>query len=379
MTKVVMLALPDISIANGQGVYSRKVLSTIANNIHDKSELYLITPTPTKFDIEKIFPDEVKYKFLPRKKDRSILWHFYSQFIFLYYILKLKPDFVIFSAKPSLLSVVISSFFLDFKKIVLVEGLGHKSLKKLGGTVVNYLGGVIFKKLFYKADSIYPAYKSAESWIKSYDNDAPTQVIPCGIDDTLFRPLERQNKESGPKGDFILFGYVGSFRDVHRLDLLLDLVSSCDNYRLKLIGDGEKMAYVKESIIDRGLESSVELVGTLPQDVIAQALVDCDIMWAYTDVKHWGVPIKAYEYLACNKPVIVSKRNEFDFIEEEGFGLCLSSECPPEISNEVGKYLERVGKNHSVESYSYIKNKYNWSNFSTISDRVNNGNESCNE
>ncbi|WP_409048993.1 glycosyltransferase (plasmid) [Proteus mirabilis] len=368
LKKVTFVSLADLSEKNGQGIYARKVLPQIVQGLDsDTTIVDLICPEPKyNSNFKNEFTSSVQWRFFSKKINRSLIWHFKTQISILLYLLKRKPDVVVFSIKPSLFSIEIARWFIGFEKVILVEGLGSKNLKTLGGKSVVYLGNLGYKLNFYKAKAIIPAYKSAFEWVKTLNSHGYKEIIPCGVDTDVFKPVKDSELSSTEK---ITIGYVGSFRNVHRLDILLNLLVINESLSVVLIGNGEMYDEVQAFVNANKLNERVSFVGPIEQNQIPSYISSCNMMWAYTDISHWGVPIKAFEYLSCNKFVIASKRPEFNFIEEYGFGVTLSTDNVNEISLILNDIITRAKdeKIFDIDSFSYISLNNNWNNFKKVS------------
>jgi len=284
----------------------------------------------------------------------------------LWWLLIRRPDSVVFSAKPGLIGVVIAGFLLNFEKVILVEGLGVKTLETLGGRVTNALGNLTYSLLFKNAKVIYAAYASALTWVETHNKNCLKKVVPCGVDTTLFYPVKYEHKHTNK----IVIGYVGSFRKVHELDFLLKIVSENESMQAILIGDGERYDATVQKASQLEITDRVEFRGSLDQTKISEVIARCNLMWAYTTKSHWGVPIKVAEYLACNKFVIASRRKEFEYLEEKSFGVLLGSNSVSEfystLDNECPGLLQ--GDVPTVAGFKYVSQNFSWSNFDQISE-----------
>lgn len=366
--KLVFISLADMSEVNGQGIYSRRILSNIAQEInYEDNRLYIITPQPNSSNIlYDEFPPYIKWLYSSKKKSRNMFWHVKFQLFIFFKLLYIRPCHVLFSIKPSMIAVELARLIIGFDKIILVEGLGRNSLKSIGGKATVAVGELFYRVVFRKSKAIYPAYNSALEWVKSYNTNAHIETIPCGVDTRVFHPetLDLKYCEQGT----ITIGYVGSFRDVHRLDLLLNLAENESRVKLLLVGSGQKLKMIKKLVKVKRLDSRVQFVGPVCQQDVCKYIQQCQILWAFTDINHWGVPIKAFEYLACNKFIIASRRHEFNFVEEKGFGLILDSNEPHGMLSRFSTLINSSNFHQiiSVESFSYIEKYHNWANFKKI-------------
>lgn len=153
---------------------------------------------------------------------------------------------------------------------------------------------------------------------------ANTQRFHPGIDATAARA--RWNLSDN---DFVI-GYCGTFRSWHGLDLLVDLAGSVGELPMKflLIGDHERAVSLRRLIAARGLESRFVLTGQVPYDQVPAALSAADVCVAPFDpTRHKGAgveggytldPLKLFEYLALEKPVVTINSSNIAKLFDDG-------------------------------------------------------------
>ncbi len=267
-----------------------------------------------------------------------------------------RPDYIVLSVKPSLFSISILKSFLDYKLVCFVEGDSSKNLFSFLNPTVAKISLFLLEMLIKSADSVFPAYYSAKEWVDRVRSDSKSIIVPVGIDQAVFNDEFASKPNIFNKESFII-GYVGSFRLVHRVDLLIEVLNHDERIKLCLVGDGECFDDIKESVKFLGLADRVEFKGAVDHSYVPEIVSKCDILWGYTDPLHWGVPIKVFEYLALNRPVIASKRREFDFIQKYNFGLTTKSINSREIYDELMCYLSNI---KTINSREYILKNYRW-------------------
>ncbi len=73
-------------------------------------------------------------------------------------------------------------------------------------------------------------------------------------------------------------------------------------------------------------------------------------------------PLKIYEYLSCEKPVVSSRISNLEFIEQQQAGILVEPENPEELAKAVIKLLkdkelrESMGKN----GREYVVKNHSW-------------------
>lgn len=359
--KIVILSNVDISQTNGQGIYALKTIEALCTS--EDFDFNLIVPKPRNIEVLESVKKKAIITFLPSKKDsRKIGWHLSIQFRILICLMKIgKVDAVVFSLKPTMIAPLLYCWTKSCPFFLLVEGLAVNTLRKIAQGVVRHLGMLVLNTNIKKATKVFPAYLSAQEWVDSI-RDEGSILIPCGVDFNKFI-VEKKKKT-----DVLTIGYVGSFRKVHMLEELVAAIVD-KNIRVKFVGDGKVKSSLLKIVEENGLEQNVEFIGEKRQEELPLFYSGCDVMWAVCDPKHWGVPIKSFEYLACNKKVIYTEKIDFEFIEGKNFGYCLNSLDEKNLSDFLlwleNQYNEGLVSDNK-EAREYIKANNNWSRFREI-------------
>jgi glycosyltransferase involved in cell wall biosynthesis len=356
--KAIIVSIVDVSQKNGQGVYALKTIEAFCKS--KELVIHLILPKPSDPDMVDFIGTLAEVTFLPRKKEnRKIGWHLLIQVKLFIALIRLgRVDAVIYSVKPTMIAPFLFSTIYNCPLYVLVEGLATKTLGTLTQGLGLGLGRFVLNANIKKAKKVFPAYLSAKRWVDSLRED-DSILISCGVDSDKFYEKEKNTTS------VLTVGYVGSFRRVHMLrELIMSTVNLGIN--VKLVGDGEMKSELKDLVNQLGVAEHVEFLGRKRQDELSSFFSNCDVMWAACDPSHWGVPIKCFEYLACNKKVIYIDKEDLTFIEENDFGFCLRG-GEVEFIREFFVWLESfysMGKLHDNEnSRAYISRNNTWESF----------------
>lgn len=145
-----------------------------------------------------------------------------------------------------------------------------------------------------------------------------------------------------------VIGYVGSFVDYEGLDDLLTAAAALrdagQDFRLLMVGDGAAMPMLQEMVVQLRLESWVILTGRVPHE-------DVEAYYSLIDVapfprKPWEVcelvsPLKPFEAMAMNKPVVVSGTRALLEIVTDGLnGLVFEKGDPASLAQALGRLLQ---------------------------------------
>ena len=143
-----------------------------------------------------------------------------------------------------------------------------------------------------------------------------THVVRAGIDlnqfDTGIDGRAVRKSYGLDEHDWVLFfmGFLYQFSGLREVALKM---AGADNSRLKLLIVGEGDAYADLQALRReyGLQDRVILAGKKPYDQIPSLIAAADICllpaYPWEPIMQDIVPIKLYEYMAMNKPVIASR------------------------------------------------------------------------
>lgn len=182
-------------------------------------------------------------------------------------------------------------------------------------------------------------------------------------------------KEKGFNGnaDFIVI-YQGALNFDR---CILEMISSVKIWDKKaalvIIGYGDKEYIIKieDTITKLNLKNRVFYLGWIPEarEGLLKLTCGADLglafhRWRKLNLAYatYWTPTKLYDYLACGLPVVASDNPSLNFIEEEGFGLCVNPEDPQDIAKTVNKIIndptlyQKMATNSKtlfIERYNY--------------------------
>ena len=112
------------------------------------------------------------------------------------------------------------------------------------------------------------------------------------------------------------------------------------------------------------LEEYFIFSGQVPHSQVPLYINSCDIMVVpRRDLQIRSSPLKIFEYLACEKPIIATRVPYHEFIEENHFGLLGNPDDPKSLalqilnlldtSEEEKKKIGRNGRAYVCKKHSY--------------------------
>lgn len=133
-----------------------------------------------------------------------------------------------------------------------------------------------------------------------------TEIIPNGVDADLFRNYDGAKEELGLNG--FIIGYVGVLREWVDLEPVFKALRELDKeIRMIVIGKEGRFYENIELAKKYGVEDRVIFMGMIPYSLVPKyisAMDICLIPFGLNAISQSAVPLKLFEYMACEKPVI---------------------------------------------------------------------------
>ncbi len=142
-------------------------------------------------------------------------------------------------------------------------------------------------------------------------------VNPNGVDPVLYHPGidgKPVRQQLGIDGRLVI-GFVGTFGPWHGAEVLArairPVVERLPQAHFLFVGDGSRMAAVREIVVREGVESCVTFTGLVPQDEAPAYLAACDILVSphvpnADGSRFFGSPTKLFEYMAMGQGIVAS-------------------------------------------------------------------------
>ena len=190
-------------------------------------------------------------------------------------------------------------------------------------------------------------------------------IVPNGVELSLFN----SSKQKNPKK--VVF--AGAMYYHRGLDVLLEaipkIIRKIPDAKFILLGNGNELEKLKEIVLEKNLENSVEFKGWIEREKIPENISDASIgigPLRLTDVTSRALPIKVLEYMAVSLPIIAQKGTLPDDIlvnEKNGYFVDGAEDLAEKISsllNEPDK-INQMGNQSRlmVQNFSWdhiIKN-----------------------
>ena len=355
----------DISKANGQGCFAlstAKAFSELGDRISVQKILICSEPTDGNV-LDSQWARQWDEVILCRKKvARDPCWQAIFNVQVFINLMRHKPSALIYSVKPFSIFALVYCYITSAKMIVLLEGLGLETLRKLPFKALHGIGVLVLRNAIRSADLVIAAYPEAVKWaecIREGKVGANSVVLAwCGVESSFARSRPDLCKSSG---NYINIGYCGSMRRVHRVDLAIKLVSENDDFRLHVAGEGAQLESMRRMAEDLGVEERVNFYGSLERGAVIEMMTRMHFMWCYVDDTCWGYPIKLHESIVAGVHGICGTKKAYQQMVRKGWLIDYGEELSAKLRSCLGD-KERY-KEQSVEMRKYGQKMFDWGKY----------------
>ncbi|CAG1003978.1 Alpha-D-kanosaminyltransferase [Methanosarcinales archaeon] len=340
------------------------------NNLSKVANVCLFVPKPRRI---KVILSDVKYVPKLGIPELGLLLYQISLFFHLYvYCRKIKVDAIYARQSPFTFIPFIVSNYFKIPYFVEVNGLIADEMKMFGQSKLKIAIAKISEKLGYKkAIKIFAVTQGIkEGIIKLYNiPEEKIVVMGNGANISMFRPIDQEEAKKELKLDTHLryVCFVGNIviwqGTIYLVHAAPSILLQCPNTRFLIVGDGPMKSECMQQAEKLGVNNMFIFIGSVPYKYVPLYINASDICIVYKKpIKSGYSPLKLYEYMACEKPVVASRLEGFEIIEQQNAGLLVKPEDPEELAKAVIKLLkddtlrEEMGKN----GRKYVVKNHSW-------------------
>ena len=195
-----------------------------------------------------------------------------------------------------------------------------------------------------------------EAMVRLYNApDRRIEVVPCGVDLSLFRPLDvRESRERlGLNGEKVVI-YVGRIEPIKGLELLFHsaaIMDGRDSLKVLVVGGDPasdlEVKHLKELAEELGIENITTFVGIVDQKLLPFYYNAADVCVVPSYYESFG--LVALEALACGTPVVASRVGGLTSVVQHGrTGYLLPWRCPEPFADSLEVILSSEGLKRSM-------------------------------
>lgn len=197
-----------------------------------------------------------------------------------------------------------------------------------------------------RATVVTCAGKSLKNLFRKYRKTKPIVILPMSVDHGIFypRPKEECRKMLKLPLNVKLIGYHGSIsesRDIRLLFSIAEKISSKkSNIKFVISGRKDKKINVPQELIYKGY---------LPDSEVPILINSLDLLVVInkkTKFGNYSYPVKLYEAMSCNIPVVVSKTDSTEWIMEKYPQYLVIAEDENSLANKIYEVIDMEDVNY---------------------------------
>ncbi|MFQ5570223.1 MAG: glycosyltransferase family 4 protein [Rhodothermales bacterium] len=189
----------------------------------------------------------------------------------------------------------------------------------------------VASRVFSTASVLLAVSREVAAYVATYpDTRGRIHVVPNGVNPERFRPGVVPTAPA-PPGTFTV-GFVGSLKPWHGLAHLAEAFTVLHRYapatRLLIVGDGPERDRLEAALSQHGVADAALFTGAVLPEKVPGLIASMDVAVAPypKQAPCYFSPLKIFEYMASEVPVIASRVGQIsEVIEDRVSGLL----CPP--------------------------------------------------
>lgn len=324
----------DLSGGSGANIATKEIIHALSKF----AKITLISPTNSQDSNYNILS-------VPDKSRWGIFWHIIVQPIIIIKLIigyrNYNPDAVVARYHITLLTPGIICLVLGKNYIILIRGRPF-----LGTSPLQYSLAVINIYINYITSSkMVVAYEQVQRDLCELPFVSSDKIVisPNGVDVEKFQPNnsdEVRFKYDIPESTFAI-GLVANLQKWHMgkelIEAAEELIDDIELHVL-IVGDGPQREPLVRMVQKKDLTENVTFTGYIDHSKVDEYMSACDVLFGVTPV---GNPIKCYEYLACERPIITRANPEFEFVDNEKLGVTVEEPDTKGIVDAIQKLYNK--------------------------------------
>ena len=195
-----------------------------------------------------------------------------------------------------------------------------------------------------------------DAMVRLYQADATRiGLIPCGVDLSLFRPLDQQEvrEKLGLNGEKVLL-YVGRIEPLKGLELLLHTAAQLQTFeqiRVLVVGGGagrdQEIDRLREMAKSLNVNEVFDFIGRVDQQDLPLYYNAADVCVVPSFYESFG--LAALESMACGTPVVATRAGGLSTIIQHGrTGYLKAWRCPEAFASSLEMIISSRNLQHSM-------------------------------
>ena len=339
----------------------------IANFLEQNHEVYLFC----RYKYKQLQFDRLKHKIQYFKRSKTPYWNrlrsYYDQLrTYENIIHDHNPDAVVFYTRNILLLKLAVKNRINKQPLLVLD---IRSLDVSSNPVRRWIGNTLIKKTVEYAsrnfDGITYITKELERYCKNKYRltQHRSSIWTSGVDVDLFKPMPTSSNNGQLK--ILYHGSVAKNRGIQNVVRAIHQIRDL-NVVFKIIGQGEGIPEIKELINELKLHDQIKVLAPVQYKEVSACINQSDVgILPFPNWFGWAVssPIKLFEYLSCERPVIATKIPAHEnVLEKNKFVFWAESSSPEDLATAIKVAFENKNdlKQMGEEARQFIKDHFTW-------------------
>jgi glycosyltransferase involved in cell wall biosynthesis len=342
--KILYITLENVSLHKGSVVHVKEIVSGLRKLGH---RVGLVACSLSKSEkADDFYNLNMTPSFMLRLLMLKRQPHIASLLFLLLYLIKVLPQYDIIYAREFNAVIVAQLPRLIFRKKLIFEinGIANEEWMLKGDSIFNRILSFFIQKGEMLAAQCSDRIVSVTPQIANYlirqfhCRPDKVEVIGNGVNTKNFHLIQDQavlaewRRRLGIADEDVVVAFVGNLALWQGVDILIEsafqLLSKGKKLKFLIIGEGVLKSFLVKKVLDSRYLREFIFTGMIEYKNIPFLINIAEICVApFISARNrkTGVsPLKVFEYMACGKPVVYSRIEGLEFIEEEGAG------CPVE-------------------------------------------------
>ncbi|QLH76837.1 glycosyltransferase family 4 protein [Halosimplex rubrum] len=378
MTSLIFVSTNDLSKTSGSGVATREIVRAIGSVT--TADLCVICPDPAETLSTDLRAVVDRFRFLPAETNPGHpLWHAKIETALGWHLLAAirveRPAAVVTRLAQSTLFPAPICRALSIPYLLMVRGVVNRD-DEYDRTKLSAIVEQVVRLNVSLADEVTVAFEAVREAIGDYRrlDQSHIEIVPNAVDPERFTPVNREEArvacEADLPPDTFVLGFVGTLAERQMLPALFRALSDVPDVHLLVVGSGPVGDRLRTLTADLTIESQVTFVGQVPYNAVPTYIGACDAAYGVVNPKRPSNPIKVYEYLACERPVLTSRSPEMTFVEHKNAGVVIEEVTPAAVADAVRELRDSTPNRRremGVRGREYVLANHTWA---TVARRV---------
>jgi glycosyltransferase involved in cell wall biosynthesis len=380
--KILYVTLEDLSLQKGSVVHIMEIVLGLQARGH---RIGLLARNRGKMkEVDFFFDLQPTSSWWGPLRYRRMPTYLLSSLILFFSLWRLLPRYDIVYARDFHAAVLacLPRWIFGKKLVYEINGLASEEVRLRGNSSGIRLFSTLIRWLEQTATLSSDLIVSVTPQIASYlvtrfhGASDKIKIIGNGVDVEKFHPildpalLEDWRRRLGIEKEDRVIAFVGNLAPWQGVDTLiasgLRLLTKMEKLKFLIVGEGMMKDPLLARVTERRLGGSFIFTGMMPHETVPFLINVADIcvapFIARRNEKTGVSPLKVFEYLACGKPVIVSRIEGLEMIEEAGIGVLVNPEDSADLGNAVSKLLNEPEQRREMgrKGSEIVRNHFRW-------------------